>query len=160
VLQGQAGVEAVADGAAADIGRVVARAYCTVAVGERGGGRVAAADGEVLQGHGELRGGVVDVELEVGIDVEDAVQAAAADGDGASTRVGDGQVAAAGEDVEVTGLVLFLARPARVRTADLVHARSHQVDDVGGRCDVVEGDGGPQAGGIESLRRGRHEGGV
>src|SRR5262249_58156400 len=133
VLQGQAGVEAVADGAATDIGRVVARADCTVAVGERGGGRVAAADGEVLQGHGELRGGIVDVELEVGIDVEDAVQAVAADGDGASARVGDRQVTAAGEDIEVTGLVLVLAHAPDVRTADLVHARSYQVDDVGGR---------------------------
>src|SRR5262249_1994576 len=71
VLQGQAGVEAVPDGAAADIRRIVARARGTVAVGERGGERKAAGDGEVLQGHGELQGGVVEAEVEVGIDVED-----------------------------------------------------------------------------------------
>src|SRR5262249_45123722 len=100
-------------------------------------------NGEVLQGHGELRCRVVDVELEVGVDVEHSVQAAAADSHGTSARVGDHQVAAGGEDVEVAGLILVLAHPSQVRAADLVHAWSHQVNDVGGRRDVVKGDGGP-----------------
>src|SRR5262249_35544172 len=121
----QAGVEAVANGAADHVRGIVARAHGTVAVGELGRERVATGDGEALEGDGELRGGVVGVEVEVGIDVEDAVQAVAVDGDGAAAGVGDGQVAASGQDVEVAGLVLVLAQAPHVRAADRVHARSH-----------------------------------
>ena len=136
---------------------IIARARVAVAVGEVRRERVAVGDREALHRHGELRRGVVGVEVEVGIDVEDAVQAAAADGDGASARVGDRQVAAAGEDVEVAGLVLVLAHPSHVRDADLVDSRSHQVDDVASRVAVGERDGRPQTRGAEPLRRGGHE---
>src|SRR5207302_906654 len=121
VVDGQAGVALVPDGAAAAQGRGVGQ-----------GGvidRVAAGDGDGLRGGGTARqghrerlgtgrdsGGLRGGAEEVGVDVEDAVDAVAVDGDGAAAVVLDGQVGR-GEDGE--GAPAVVARVA-ARAGDLV----------------------------------------
>ncbi len=92
----------------------------------------AVGDGEALHGHGDFRGGVVGV---AGVDVEDAVEVVAVDGDGAAAGVDDGQVAAGGEDGELAGGVVGLAR--RARQGDLVGAGDGQVDGVAARVGLA-----------------------
>ena len=99
-----------------------------------------------LHGHGEVRGGVVGV---AGVDVEDAVEAAAIDRDRAAAGVLDGQVAF-GQDGEFAGQVVGLVGSRR-RQGDAVGAGDVQVDGVAARGFVGGLDGRTQSHGIRAV---------